>query len=142
MPAQRFLTTLETTDFLLRHPLEADYIAKTKIAIATGVYDWSQTLPDWFLGLIPPWGTQVDDSSYGTVTIFFDVNGTLLLSGWTTPLADINKPRYVAQPFKCKDGSDPSVIGTCPEDFNILYWIFGVGVLLLIGFAVVEYRKR
>jgi len=141
---QRLLTNLETAGFLLRHPLEADYIAKTKIAIATGVYDWSQVLPSWFLGLIPPWGTQVDDSSYGTVTIFFGTDGTLYLSGFTAPLADINKPAYVPPPVKCSDGSDP-VLGVCLSDLNkgldVVTW-FGLGLVVFVGYQMFFAKNR
>jgi hypothetical protein len=143
MPMQRLLTSWEIAEFFLRHPLIADYVAKTKLFIASGTYQWSQTLPDWFLGLIPPWGTQVADSTFGNVTIYFGTDGTLYVSGFTAANTDINKPLPATVPFTCKDGSAPlPVLGTCPEDFNILYWIAGAGVLAFIVFLVYEARTK
>jgi hypothetical protein len=147
MSTQRELTNWEIAGFLLRHPLEADYIAKTKLAIASGVYDWTRQTPDWFFGLIPPWGTTVEDSTYGHTVIFFDTDGTLHVSGYVDASLDtteaMSKGDYVPPPFKCKNGSDPlPIVGTCPEDFNILYWILGAGVLALVVFVIYEARAK
>jgi hypothetical protein len=139
MATQRLLTASEMAGFFLRHPLEADYVAKTKLALVAGVYDWSQTLPSWFLGLIPPWGTQVQDDTYGNVTIFFGADGTLYVSGFSQDIADINKPAYVAPPVKCKDGSDP-VLGMCAEDFSIFY-LTGAAVLVYVGYQMFFAKK-
>lgn len=140
---QRLLTNSETAGFLVRHPLEAEYIAKTKIAIETGVYPWTQKLPDWFFGLIPPWGQQVQDSVYGLVTIFFGTDGTLYLSGFTAPLSDINKPAYVPPPVLCSDGSAP-VLGVCLSDLNkgldVVTW-FGLGLVVFVGYQMFFARK-
>lgn len=133
MPTQRLLTTMETAGFLVRHPLEAEYIGKTKLAIAAGAYDWAQTLPSWFFGLIPPWGTQVEDSTFGTVTVYFGTDGTLYLSGFSPDLADINKPAYVPPVVKCNDGTDP-VLGICLDDLN-----FGMNLVYLAGAALAVY---
>lgn len=140
MSTQRLLTTGEMAGFFIRHPLEAEYVAKTRLALAAGLYDWTQTFPDWFFGMIPPWGTQVADSTYGNVLIYFGADGTLYVSGWTDPLTDINKPAYVPPPVKCKDGSDP-IFGVCKEDFNVLYWIAG-GVAVYIGYQMFFANKR
>lgn len=134
------LTDWDIAALLTRHPLEADYIAKTKLAIASGTYDWAQTLPDWFFGLIPPWGTQFEDSTWGTVTVFFDTKGVLRVTGYSPVAGDINKPGYVPPPHKCKDGSDPSIVGTCPEDFNILYWVLGLGLVAVVVVLAVEFE--
>jgi hypothetical protein len=139
MSEPRQLTALETSYFLLAHPLIAEQIAKTKVAIETGVYDFTQTLPSWFFAMIPPWGTQVQDSDYGLVTVYFGTDGTLYLASDSPPLADINKPAYVPPPVKCKDGSD-STLGVCPEDFNFLY-VVGFGVLAYVGYRIFGKRS-
>ncbi len=131
MPTQRLLTNTETAGFLLRHPLVAEYIGKTKLAIVSGVYDWTQSLPDWFFGMIPPWGMQVEDSTYGNVVVYFGPDGTLYLSAYTDVIAGIDDPRYIPPPHKCKDGSD-AVLGFCPEDFDL-------SGLYLVGFAVAAF---
>ena len=97
--APRAMTNSEIAGFMLRHPIEADYIAATKIAISTGVYNWVDSWP----GVIPPWGTQVNDSTYGVVTIFFGQgDGVLHMTADSPVLADINKPAYVPPPQICK----------------------------------------
>lgn len=145
MPTQRLLTATEQAGFFARHPLEFEYVAKTKIALAAGVYDWTQTLPDWFFGMIPPWGTQVADSTYGNVTIFFGADGTLYVSGFTDTIGDINKPAYTPPPVLCKDGSSP-VLGVCPEDLDFtknLVYLAGAGIAVFIGYqAFFANRKR
>lgn len=147
MSQQRELTNWEIAEFLTRHPLEADYVAKTKIALVSGTYEWARTLPQWFFGLIPPWGATVEDSTYGHTIIFFGSNGVLHVSGFVpdqiNTVEAMSKPDYVPPPFKCKNGSDPlPVLGTCPEDFNILFWIAGAGVVAFVVFLIVEARKR
>lgn len=146
MAIQRELTNWEIAEFLTRHPLEADYIAKTKLALASGTYDWARSLPQWFFGLIPPWGTTVEDTTYGHTVIFFGSDSTLHVSGFVPDTFDteeaMSKPDYVPPAHTCKDGSPTSIIGTCPEDFNILYWIAGAGVLALVAFIVYEARAR
>jgi hypothetical protein len=144
MPAQRELTDWEIAGLLLRHPLEADYVAKTKLALASGTYDWARTLPQSFIGLIPPWGETLEDSTYGHTVIFFDANGVLHVSGYVDANLDttaaMSTTDYVPPPFKCKNGGDPlPILGTCPEDFNILFWILGAGVLALLVFLAIEY---
>jgi hypothetical protein len=139
MSEPRQLTALETTYFLLSHPLIAEQITKTKVAIETGVYDWTQTLPSWFFAMIPPWGTQVQDSDYGTVTVYFGTDGTLYLTANSPVLADINKPAYVPPPVKCKDGSD-SILGVCPEDFSFAY-VIGFGLLAYVGYQILSKKK-
>jgi hypothetical protein len=92
--------------------------------------------------MIPPWGTQVADSTYGNVTIYFGADGTLYVSGFTDTIGDINKPAYVAPPFKCKDGSDPApIIGTCPEDFNVLY-LAAAAAAVFVGYQVFFAKKH
>jgi len=140
MSTQRLLTNTEMAGFFLRHPLEAEYVAKTRLALAAGLYEWTQTYPDWFFGMIPPWGTQVADSTYGNVTIFFGADGTLYVSGFTPDNADINKPAYVPPPFTCKNGSD-AILGVCPEDFNFIYWIGGA-VAVYIGYQLFFAKKQ
>ena len=140
MPTQRLLTTSEMAGFFIRHPLEAEYVAKTRLALAAGVYDWTQSVPSWYFGMIPPWGTQVDDSTYGNVTIYFGADGTLYVSGWTAENADINKPAYTSPPVKCQNGSDP-IFGICAEDFNFVYWILG-GAAVYIGYQMFFAKKR
>ena len=141
---QRLLTNSETAGFLVRHPITAEQIAKTKIAIETGVYDWTQTLPSWFFAMIPPWGTQVEDSVYGTVTVFFGTDGTLYLSGWSDTLADVNKPAYVPPPHLCKNGAE-AILGICPEDLakplDAVTWI-GIGVAAYFGYQMFFANKR
>jgi hypothetical protein len=141
--AQRLLTTGEMAGFLVRHPLVAEYIAKTKLAIETGVYDWTQKLPDWFFGMIPPWGMQVQDTSYGLVTVFFGTDGTLYLSGFTAPIGDINKPRYEPPPVLCSDGSEP-VLGVCLSDLSkgldVVTW-FGIGLAVFVGYQMFFAKK-
>jgi hypothetical protein len=133
MAIQRLLTATESASFYLRHPIIAEQIAKTKLAIETGVYDWTQTLPQWFFEMIPPWGTQVADSSYGNVTVYFGTDGTLYLSGWTAENADINKPAYTPPPVKCKDGSDP-ILGICPSDFSLTPILIALGLVAALAF--------
>jgi hypothetical protein len=133
MSTQRLLSTSESAGFFLRHPIVAEQVAKTRLALAAGVYDWTQTLPQWFFEMIPPWGTQVDDSSYGQVTVYFGTDGTLYLSGWTPDNADINKPAYVPPPVKCKDGSDP-ILGICPSDFDLTPILIGLGIVAALYF--------
>lgn len=140
MATQRLLTGTEQASFFARHPLVFEYVAKTKIAIAAGLYDWTQTFPDWFFGMIPPWGMQVPDSYYGNVVVFFGSDGELYVSGFTDTIGDINKPAYVPPPVKCKDGSDP-VLGICGEDFNFLYWIAGAAVVF-VGYQAFFANKR
>ena len=147
MPAQRDLTNWEIAGLLTRHPLEADYIAKTKLALASGTYDWARTLPQSFFGLIPPWGATLEDSTYGHTVIFFDAEGVLHVSGYVPDQYDttaaMEKPDYVPPPFKCKNGGDPlPLLGTCPEDFNILFWLLVAGVLALVGFLIYEARAK
>jgi hypothetical protein len=144
MPTQRLLTATEQAGFFARHPLEFEYVAKTKIALAAGVYDWTQTLPDWFFGMIPPWGTQVADSTYGNVTIFFGADGTLYVSGFTDTLGDINKPAYVPPIVKCSDGSDP-VFGICMPDLKFgenLVFLAGAAAAVYIGYQVLFATPR
>ena len=133
MAVQRLLTTSESAGFFLRHPIVAEQIAKTRLALAAGVYDWTQALPQWFFEMIPPWGTQVDDSTYGNVTVYFGTDGTLYLSGWTPDNADINKPAYIPPPVKCKDGTDP-IFGICRSDFDITPILIGLGLLAALAF--------
>lgn len=140
MSNPRQLTALETSYFLLSHPLVAEQIAKTKIAIETGVYDWTQTLPSWFFAMIPPWGTQVQDGDYGLVTVYFGTDGTLYLTADSPVLADINKPAYVPPPFKCKNGSD-SILGVCPEDFDFSGVII-FGVLAFVGYQMLTKKSK
>lgn len=140
MPDPRQLTTFETADFLSRHPEEAYQIGKTKLAIEAGVYDWTQKAPDWFFAMVPPWGMQVIDVLYGVVTVFFGTDGTLYLTAYTQPLADISKPAYVPPPATCKDGSD-AVFGVCPEDFNFMYLV-GAGVLVYVGYQMFFAKTR
>lgn len=144
---QRELTNWEIAEFLTRHPLEADYIAKTKLALISGTYDWGRTLPQWFLGLIPPWGATVEDSTYGHTVIFFGADTTLHVSGYVPDNLDttaaMSAPDYVPPPFKCKNGSAPlPVLGTCPEDFNILYWILGIAAVVFIGVLIYTRSKN
>lgn len=139
MSDARQLTNWEIAGLFTRHPLQADYVAKTKLALASGTYDWAQTLPSWFFGLIPPWGEQFEDSTYGTVTIFFGADGTLYVTAYSPTLTDVNKPAYTPPPHTCKDGKPLSILGTCPEDFNIIYWWIGGAVLALL---IVLYATR
>ena len=142
--AQRLLTTSEMAGFFARHPLDAEYVAKTKLAIAAGAYDWLETLPSWFAGLIPPWGMQETDSTYGTVTIYFGTDGTLYMSGWSQPAGDINKAPYVPPPFICKNGQ-PAVLGICAEDLvkplDAVTWI-GIGVAAYFGYQMFFASRR
>jgi len=142
--AQRLLTTSEMAGFFLRHPLVAEYVAKTKLAIASGAYDWLETLPSWFAGLIPPWGMQQDDSTYGTVTIYFGTDGTLYMSGWSQPAGDINKPAYEPPPFICKNGQ-PAILGLCAEDLakplDAVTWI-GIAVAAYFGYQMFFAKSR
>jgi hypothetical protein len=133
MSTQRLLTATESAGFMLRHPITAEQIAKTKLAIETGVYDWTQTLPSWFFAMIPPWGMQVADSTYGNVTVYFGTDGTLYLSGWTADNADINKPAYIPPPVKCKDGTDP-IFGICPSDFSLTPILIALGLVAALAF--------
>jgi hypothetical protein len=135
MAAQRLLTASEIAGFMVRHPIESVRITETHQAILAGVYDWLEELP----GMIPPWGTQIDDSSFGAVTVYFGTDGTPYFNAFTGPNADINKPAYVPPPFKCKNGSDP-VFGVCAEDFNFLY-VIGAGLLAFVGYQMFFAKK-
>ena len=144
MPTQRLLSNSEIADFLLRHPIEAARVAETKTAIATGIYDWANFVLNQLPGrplLIPPWGTQVADSSYGNVIVFFGQgDGQLRIVGWTEYQPDINKAPYVPPPHTCNDGSSPT-FGICPEDFNFLY-VIGFGLAAYVGYQLFFAKKH
>lgn len=85
----RYLTGLELTGFLFRHPLIATRISATKVVIAAGMYaninnaSWWNDFA-WFygfdpkVGLIPTYGLTVNDSTLGRVTVFPSEHDVLL----------------------------------------------------------------
>lgn len=137
---QRFLTTSEIAGFLFRHPLVAENVAQTKTAIIAGLYDWNYNPAlEWRVpGTIAPWGMQVDDDTYGAVTIFPARNGEILFSGYTHSLPVINNPDYVSPPVPCKNGMTP-VLGICPEDFQIPWTLIIGGILF---YFIITSKKK
>lgn len=94
------LTNAEANRFLYRHPATAAEIAETEAFMFAGLYDYDYNpMTEWkFPGVIPPWGMQVDDAEFLTVTIFPARDGTWRYSGFTPELGDINDPPYEPPP--------------------------------------------
>lgn len=102
---QRLLTSWEEADFLLRHPIEAARVAETKTFMWTVGYDQILTPPEWYqfdinIGLIPPAGDEVIDSTYGRVLIFPAANGTIYFNADVPATVDttIQQPQVPGQP--------------------------------------------
>jgi hypothetical protein len=133
MSQQRLLTYVERADFLVRHPMVATQVSETKSAIVIGIYDWDYNPAEqWKIpGIIAPWGMQVDDSVYGIVTIFPARNGEIYFSGFSEYLPAINNPEYVSPPAACRDGR-ASILGICPEDFQIPWMLIIGGVVVIL----------
>lgn len=99
---QRLLTRTEQASFLAWHPVVAAMVAETKTAIILGQYDWNYyDNYNWelrFPGIIEPIGMQVQDGSYGLVTIQPARNGEIYFSGWSDHDLGTNKPYYESPP--------------------------------------------
>lgn len=144
--AQRLLTNSEVGGLLLRHPILAENVLQTKAAIATGVYDFDYNpATEWRIpGIIPPWGTTVEDSQFGHVVVFIGRDGTFYynanVSGQVA--AAVDNPDYTS-PFGPVFG--PGGILPNPEDIladtkNILYLV-GFGLLAFVGYQTFFAKK-
>lgn len=120
---------VQISSFLIRHPLVAENVAQTKLVILSGLYDWDYNPAlQWRVpGTIPPWGLQVYDSVYKTVTIFPARDGTMYYTAETGVDLGADKPDYVSPPVACRNGEMP-VLGVCSEDLAIPWALIAVGV--------------
>lgn len=130
----RSLTDSEINSFLLRHPIVAAEIAETKSVQAAGLYDYDYNpAEEWLIpGVIPPWGLQVDDDQFSTVTIFPARDGTWHYSGYSPEIASIDQPGYESPPG-----------GGLSED--IQNFLGAAKVVLALGLGVVvlnSFQKR
>jgi hypothetical protein len=138
---QRLLTGTEITGFLFRHPIVAENVAQTKVLIASGLYDFDYNPnTEWRIpGTIPPWGMQVADSTYGTVTIFPRPD-TFYYSGFTANLPAINKPDYQAPLGPCPDGSI-DIAGVCVPKPPSLLTLGVIGLAAFVGYQTFFAKK-
>lgn len=133
MTMQRLLTRTEQASFMARHPVVATMVAETKTAIVLGQYDWNYyDNYNWelkFPGIIEPIGIQVQDNSYGLVTIQPARDGEIYFSGWSDHDLGTGKGHYESPP-------DPR--GPLDDLSQLL--TMGVAALTLI--ALLQARKK
>jgi len=147
VPTQRLLTDSEISSFLRRHPIVAENVISTKAAIAIGLYDWDYNPAEqWRIpGIIPPWGMQQDDSSFGMVTIFPARDGRILYSAFTQELAPIDQPAYESPtgPIFGEGGIFPSyedILGGAQTAVNVA-WLVGFGLAAYVGYQMFFAKK-
>jgi hypothetical protein len=129
----RPLTDSEVNEFFWRHPITAGQVAETKAMQTAGLYDYDYNpATEWlFPGVIPPWGTQVDDDQFQTVTIFPARNGTWQFSGFSPELPSTNLP-----PYESPAGDWFPDVTSALESAKVLLML-GLGVVVVNSF-----RKR
>lgn len=138
--ASRPMTSGEIANFLFRHPVVAARIAETEAIMNVGRYDWDYNpATGWpFPGLIPPWGLQVDDSSYGLVTVFPARDGSWRYTAFSAVDLGADKPGYISPKGPCPAGT-AEIAGLCVPSAPS----FGsIGAFLLLGVAVYAYVNR
>jgi hypothetical protein len=125
----RTLTDDEVNQFFWRHPIVATQVAETKSMQAAGLYDYDYNpAAEWlFPGVIPPWGLQVQDDQFQTVTVFPARDGTWRYSGYTPDIA--NQPPY----------ESPAPEGGLTQDIG--NFLESSKALLMIGLAVVVFNS-
>jgi hypothetical protein len=121
----RELTPLEQSTFLARHPLVATWVSETQVLLTTGTYDWFTV--NYPPGVIPSWGMQVDDSTFGKVTIFPAADGRIRFSGWQTITGDINNPPPIPEPFE--GGVLDDLAATLGNSVNVILVLGGLYLL-------------
>lgn len=97
----RLMSAGEIAGFLARNPSIGARVAVTEAALASGLYDFNIYDSMWelgtivvrFPGVIEPRGIQIQDSSYGLVTIQPSPAG-LFFSAYSPALGDAGKPNY------------------------------------------------
>jgi hypothetical protein len=126
------LTTTQVAQFLARHPIIATQVAETEAVMKFGLYDYDYNPAlQWKLpGVIPPWGTQVQDSVFGIVTVFPARSGDWYYTG-SSPELHTDNPPYVSPKGPCPDGY-VDVAGLCipkPPSLN------SIAMYALVGFV-------
>lgn len=136
------LTTSQIASFLARHPIISSQVAETEAVMKFGLYDYDYNPAlQWKLpGVIPPWGTQVQDSVFGLVTVFPARDGTWYYTG-NSPELNTDKPPYVSPKGPCPDGY-VDVAGLCipkPPSMNSLLM---AGVVIAIAYLALNRRSN
>lgn len=132
MALGRPLTASETALFLSKHPVTAARVAETKVAMLSGFYDFdyydhiNTTL--LFPGVIEPRGLQIEDGTYGLVTIQ-PAPGGIFFTGWSEVMGDAEKENHVSIPAE----------GNIAED--IKHGLLVAGLVVGVGFALASKRK-
>lgn len=133
---QRYLTRTEQAGFLARHPVVAAQVATTKAFMVAGAYDinyydlvgpfvWRIKFP----GVIEPIGMQVQDQTYGLVTIQPAADMEIYFSGWTDTDLGTDLPYYNSPP-------DPR------GPLDDLKWIMYAGLAIGVIGVMVNAKKR
>lgn len=139
---QRLLTRSEQTGFLARHPAVAARVAITKTAMLGGAYDvnyYDYAYLPWYVtfkfpGIIEPIGIQVDDASYGLVTIQPAPDGEIYFSGWTDHDLHTEIPTEGTGAYQPPPGPGP---------LDDLKWLLYAGLAVaVVGVAVSARSKR